>query len=691
MPILSVMGAVDSVLRMAVQTRRLTLARPTVIEDPFRGLHLSGEDITAELDGAAAMPLVNRQGGLVDWMQAAAAHPPLAAMIAAYGLAPVEVGALLLVLAPEIDGRYDRVFAFLHDDVTRRAPTVGLLSRLLYDDAADVVLGRRLFSPDGRLIAHRLIRLETAGNFLGSIARVDPQIVRFSLEEAAVDLRLEGITTLIEGKSGPAWPETAIARAVGLVRGAAAARLPGPVYLRAAGTISAREASRVAAAAIERHLLESDLARWPGEADPVETVRLLVRETWLFDRLLLLQGVDAFRARDPLAFREIARILARFPGPVLLAGNEPWHDDPAAELGPVVIDLAVTDAGERHAAWRQELAARSVEVAEQDLATLAGRFRLQPGQIATAASELAVLARLEGARVGLVELAAAVRRRTGQALERLAQRIAPRHGWSDLVLPGPVELQLREIVARVAMKDAVLDGWGLRRSGPGGNGTVALFAGPSGTGKTLAAEIVAGALQLDLFRIDLARVVDKYIGETEKNLDRIFSAAEHLDAVLLFDEADALFGKRSEVKDAHDRYANLEIAYLLQKMEAYEGVAILSTNLLHNMDEAFIRRLAFVVHFPFPDEIEREQIWRVCCPASLPLGADIDFADLALRYRLSGGNIRNAVTAAAYLAAAEGDIVRLAHMERAIAREYQKMGRLQGALGRPAAPSGGVP
>ena len=164
---------------------------------------------------------------------------------------------------------------------------------------------------------------------------------------------------------------------------------------------------------------------------------------------------------------------------------------------------------------------------------------------------MAVLARLEGARVGLVELAAAVRRRTGQALERLAQRIAPRHGWSDLVLPGPVELQLREIVARVAMKDAVLDGWELRRSGPGGNGTVALFAGPSGTGKTLAAEIVAGALQLDLFRIDLARVVDKYIGETEKNLDRIFSAAEHLDAVLLFDEADALFGKRSEVKDAH--------------------------------------------------------------------------------------------------------------------------------------------
>src|SRR4051812_31864973 len=170
------------------------------------------------------------------------------------------------------------------------------------------------FSPDGRLIAHRLIRLEATGNFLASIARVDPQIVRFSLEEAAVDLRLEGITTLIEGKSGPAWPATAIARAVRLVRGAAAARLPGPVYLGTAGAVSAREAGRVAAAAIERHLLESDLARWPGEADPVETARLLVRETWLFDRLLLLQGVDAFRARDPLAFREIARILARFPG-----------------------------------------------------------------------------------------------------------------------------------------------------------------------------------------------------------------------------------------------------------------------------------------------------------------------------------------------------------------------------------------
>jgi SpoVK/Ycf46/Vps4 family AAA+-type ATPase len=203
----------------------------------------------------------------------------------------------------------------------------------------------------------------------------------------------------------------------------------------------------------------------------------------------------------------------------------------------------------------------------------------------------------------------------------------------------------------------------------------ALFAGPSGTGKTIAAEAIAFELGYDLFRIDLSAVVSKYIGETEKNLDRVFSAAENANAVLLFDEADALFGKRSEVKDAHDRYANIEIAYLLQKMEQFDGLAILSTNLKQNLDEAFARRLTFTINFAFPEVSERERLWAALWPPRVPRAGDVDLAWFAQQYPLSGGNIRNTVLAAAHLAAADGQMVTREHLLHATRREFQKLGK----------------
>ena len=209
-----------------------------------------------------------------------------------------------------------------------------------------------------------------------------------------------------------------------------------------------------------------------------------------------------------------------------------------------------------------------------------------------------------------------------------------------------------------------------------GKGVTALFAGPSGTGKTMAAEIIANELGLDLYKIDLSGVVSKYIGETEKNLDRIFAAAENANAILFFDEADALFGKRSEVRDSHDRYANIEISYLLQKMEEYEGIAILATNLRQNLDESFVRRLAFTVHFPFPDEDSRRRIWAGIWPARTPLAPETDMDRLARRFKLSGGNIKNVALAAAFLAAGDGNLVTMEHLIHATRREYQKMGKV---------------
>lgn len=257
----------------------------------------------------------------------------------------------------------------------------------------------------------------------------------------------------------------------------------------------------------------------------------------------------------------------------------------------------------------------------------------------------------------------------------VAHKVSAKHTWSDLVLPPGTLDQLHEFCARVINSEYVLKQWGFARKLSMGKGTTAVFAGPSGTGKTIAAEVIANEIKLDLYKVDLAAVISKYIGETEKNLDRIFTVAENASAVLFFDEADAFFGKRSEVRDSHDRYANIEISYLLQKMEAYEGAAILATNLGQNMDESFLRRFAFNIRFPFPEEESRRRIWSTIWPQETPLARDIDYGYLASRFRFTGGNIKNVALAAAFLAADDGGVVSMMHLLRAIEREFEKMGK----------------
>ncbi|MEO0564237.1 MAG: ATP-binding protein, partial [Chloroflexota bacterium] len=252
----------------------------------------------------------------------------------------------------------------------------------------------------------------------------------------------------------------------------------------------------------------------------------------------------------------------------------------------------------------------------------------------------------------------------------------PRYTWDDLILPNDQLSQLYEIVDRARHAHLVQNEWGFRKRIPNATGVSCLFAGESGTGKTLSSQVIANELGLAMYRIDLSAVVSKYIGETEKNLNVIFSEAQSSNAILFFDEADAIFGKRSEVKDARDRYANIEVAYLLQQIEDYDGVAIMATNLRQNLDEAFTRRLDFMIDFPFPDEIYREKLWHAHFPVEAPLAENIDIRGIARRYRLSGGNIRNAVLASAFLAAADGGTITEDHIRNAVRREHQKMGRL---------------
>ncbi len=282
--------------------------------------------------------------------------------------------------------------------------------------------------------------------------------------------------------------------------------------------------------------------------------------------------------------------------------------------------------GARKQAWADALERRKLRAPANVVDSLAASFRLTDAQIedAVATARHRVLWKRLSGKEAAQELFAAARRQTGHELTALARRIEPSYGWDDLILPADPENQLRELCRRVSNRSRVMADWGFEARHSLGKGVNALFAGGSGTGKTMAAEVIASELGLNLYKIDLASVVSKYIGETEKNLDRIFSAASTSDAVLFFDEADALFGTRSEIRDSHDRYANLEISYLLQKMEEYEGIAILATNLKQNLDDAFVRRLAFTVTFPFPDAASREQIWRRVCPPELPLADDVD-------------------------------------------------------------------
>jgi SpoVK/Ycf46/Vps4 family AAA+-type ATPase len=334
------------------------------------------------------------------------------------------------------------------------------------------------------------------------------------------------------------------------------------------------------------------------------------------------------------------------------------------------------DSEARRQLWRTELLAAGVALDDRGLDVLAERYRLTASQIAEAVRSVDNHARWTADPVRTADLVAAARAQSGYELSALARKVDHPYSWNDLVVPSDARRQLHELRGWLAHRRQVLNDWGFARALPLGKGVCALFAGPSGTGKTMAAGVVAADLGLDLYKIDLATVVSKYVGETEKNLERIFAAAENANAVLLFDEAEAIFGKRSAVRDAHDRYANIEIAYLLQRMEEYDGIAILATNLRDHLDDAFLRRLQFIIDFPVPDECQRERMWRQFIPAAAPVDKSVDYPFLARQFRLTGGNIKNIVVSAAYLASANGGQIDMVHLLRASWREHQKIGRV---------------
>jgi hypothetical protein len=404
---------------------------------------------------------------------------------------------------------------------------------------------------------------------------------------------------------------------------------------------------------------------------------VVTREARLRDGAVVAGPIEVLAERGAGA----VRAFAEGEGTVVLLGGRDWDPAWAREV-PLLVDAPVPTVGQRAALWRATLHGTTLDGVDPAAST--AHFRLTPEQVRVAARAALQRALAGGRALGAEDLHAGARAQNAAGLERLARRVEPRVRWDDLVLPAGVAGQLREVVARVRHRERVLGDWGVGGRSAKGHGVTALFAGDSGTGKTLSAEVVAADLGLDLYVIDLSTVVDKYIGETEKNLDRIFVEADRVNGVLLFDEADALFGKRSEVRDARDRYANVEVSYLLQRMERFEGLAILTTNLRANVDEAFTRRLDAVVDFPVPEQDDRRRLWDCHLPPGVPRGGDVDLEFLAAAFKLSGGNIRNIAVTAAYLAAAADLPVGMPHLIQATEREYRKLGRMtvQSEFGR---------
>jgi hypothetical protein len=600
----------------------------------------------------------------------AAGSSALATVCACFGLTAFERDVLVLAAAGDLDPTTAGRCAAASGDACRPYPTFSLALAALSEPHWSAI------TPVAPLRRWRLVELDDETSLTTSRLRADERILHFLAGVPYLDPRLRGLVRPIEAPAD--LPSVYLP-----VTAALAARWSWPpaggqphAEITGADPQTRRDITAAAAreAGLRAYVLrDTDL---PAEAaDLEELARLWEREAILLPAVLLIEAGSAERLRGVEGF------LSSVAVPAAVSGDDPL---PVLSLSGTRLTVPALDRGEQLRLWMTALngvmkdGAGRPEIADTThagLRQLVAQFSLPAHVIRAAGASVRhqVTSRAQTtADIGQLAWQAGLAE-ARVALDELGRRVEPRASWDDLVLPGAQRVILDEIAAHVRQRATVYEDWGFDAVLRRGLGVTVLFAGGTGTGKTLAAEVVARELGLDLFVIDLSQVVSKYIGETEKHLRKVFDAAERGGAVLLFDEADALFGKRSEVKDSHDRYANIEVSYLLMRMEAYRGLAILTTNMKKALDQAFMRRLRFVVEFPFPGPKEREEIWHRVIPVQAPV-RDLDFNRLA-QLTVAGGSIRNIALSAAFLAADEGVPLGMRHLLAASRTEYVKLER----------------
>ncbi|MBL0218215.1 MAG: ATP-binding protein [Myxococcales bacterium] len=586
------------------------------------------------------------------------------------GLSPLAREIVLLVAAPSLWGETARLLAILADDEDRPLVDEQLLGDLLVEQADRAQLGREL-DDDAPLLRNGVIRARPGAMRPFLPLTVDPVVLRL-LQGASVETELEHHVRSYRSDRGldelriPAEVKRTIA---------ATLRHPGtgPLRLVIRGRVGAGRHTLLAAIAnasgrrlgvIEMApILRDGRARLADLATALDRARLA-------GLLPCVDGLEMIASHDGAIRDQVRDILRRHAGPIAL--RLPLDAAPPLDPGHMVIDLPALSLTERLACWDSALARHALQVSE--LEELADRYAVGPAVIERVVEETARTAERTADAGARVE--AAIRQHLENRLGTTANRVTRLATWEQVILPADIQDSLTELIARIKHRRTVFDRWGFDRLMSTSRGVTALFSGGPGTGKTLVASAIANELGMDLYRVDLSRVMSKWIGETEQNLAKLFDAAEDGNTIILFDEADSLFAKRTEVKSSVDRYANLEVNYLLQRIDSFEGIAILTTNFGTSIDNAFKRRLSLRLTFPFPDEEMREKLWRSHLPPQLPVVGTFDLADIARRFQMSGGYIRNAALRAAFLAAEEHSPLRHDHLERAIKAEFREIGKI---------------
>ena len=598
----------------------------------------------------------------------------------------LEYQVILICLAPELRRRYDKIYAYLQDDITRKRPSLDLVLQVCCVSEADRWQARKLLNHDSSLIKFDLVQViddvysPSGSSNLSLFIQINKRILDYVLDVNIVGDRIEPYVNIISVKN-----------------------------VKNAVQIHSRPLQDI------RDILQKHA---DGSTDIEPTVIHLIGGHGYGKKTLILcalqQDVDALLFVDmsllykldqnelrvcinsvivesilfqiPIYFRNITNVNEDAKDKITIIFNKisqySWVyfsdscSDNTALTGNTFVNvrnikLSLPTVNESKVLWDYYVTkTRTILHDASIIKTLAEKFILSPLAIKQIIYSLS-----STKQVSNQELINKCKSHSSKGLVQLATMIPPGYAWVDIVLPNDTKSILKTICKQVTNKYKVFHDWGFDNKLRYGRGLSVLFCGSPGTGKTMAAQVIAAELKLDLYKIDLSNVISKYIGETEKNLDKVFTEAETSNAVLFFDECDALFGKRTEVSDAHDRYANLEVSFLLQKMEEYDGIVILATNLRGNMDDAFIRRIRFIVEFPFPDQESRKQIWCKSIPDLAPVSEDIDFDLLANRLKLSGGNIKNIVLNAAFHASDENSAIAMKHMLLSARDEFQKIGK----------------
>ncbi|MCP6760372.1 MAG: ATP-binding protein [Fischerella sp. CENA71] len=629
-----------------------------------------------------------RSDSLVAWLQRT------------FSLSDFDLDILAIALAPELDRHYDKVYAYLQDDMSNKRPTVDMVLNLLCTSIPEKLSRRKHFASNAPLIYHCLLHLcpephQQHPTLLSHRLIVDSQVVRLLLHQPGLDSRLTSCCQLLEPSL---FSDTLYLKAdmqtslEALVIEDWQKQQPLLLYFQGSDRTGKRCTAQILAKTLGVPLLIADLAKMvEDKTNFEEKLQILAREAWFFHCLLYLDNFDIlYLPENQIPYQSLLTELEKNRGITILAGVQNWIPTATGITGLITILFLIPESSQRREYWQTHLKTAQITLEDSELDVLSDRFLLTPDQIADAVATAYNTARWQQISSNkdnshsktakplplFVNLCSAARAQSGHDLANLARKIEPKYTWDDIVLHLNQLTQLQDICKEAEYRDLVHKKWGFADKLSLGKGLNVLFSGSPGTGKTMAAEVIAHQLQLDLYKIDLSQIVSKYIGETEKNLNRIFTAATNSNAILFFDEADALFGKRSEVQDARDRYANIEVGYLLQKMEEYEGVAILTTNLRSNMDEAFERRLRFIIEFPLPDAKSRHLIWQGIFPKHAPCNPHLDLEFLAENFDITGANIRNIALTAAFLAAVDHGVIEMVHLIRAIRREYQKMGQI---------------